>query len=164
MSTQEQTTEYSPSDAAPALWPAPQRTVLVTMGRFVVMFAAMFVIGVARWLAPSPTGVGTHTQLFLPPCGFKTITGLPCPSCGMTTAFAYMAHLQLARGFSAQPFGAALFLAVVATALAALYSAVFDKSLTAIASRVFTWRRGVFIAVAFALVWLVQIVRTLAAR
>jgi len=164
MSTREQATEYLPADALPVLWPRPRRLALAAIGRLSLAFVALFIIGVSRWLVPSPDGTGTHTQLHLPPCGFKVLTGLPCPSCGMTTSFACMAHLQIARGFSAQPFGAALFLAVVAAVLASLYSAVFNKSLAAIASRVFTWRRGVLIAIAFALVWLIQILRAIAAR
>jgi hypothetical protein len=164
MITKEQVTEYPPVEGVPVVWPKARRAVGVTIARLSVALLAIFVIGVARWLVPSPTGTGTHTQLYLPACGFKVITGLPCPSCGMTTAFSYMAHLQIARGFSAQPFGAGLFLAVVATALISLYCAFVNRSLLAIACRVFTARRGLLILLAFALVWVIQVLRALVER
>lgn len=135
-----------------------------TLGRLGVVLLAVIVVGVAHRLAPSPCGTGTHTQLWLPPCGFKVVTGLPCPSCGMTTACAHMAHFEIARGFSVQPFGAGLFLAVVAAGIIALYCAVFNRSLLGIAERVFTVRTGILIAIAFGITWIVQIARALAAR
>lgn len=74
----------------------------------------LVVLTIAAVLPPSPTGMGTHTALGLQPCGFLVQTGTPCMSCGMTTAFAYMAHLQPVAAFAAQPMGALLYLAAVA--------------------------------------------------
>ena len=70
--------------------------------------ALAVVFGVARGLEPSSTGLGTHTQLGLPPCPFATATGHPCPSCGMTTAFAWFVRGRLGRSWSANPAGMVL--------------------------------------------------------
>jgi hypothetical protein len=65
----------------------------------------------AAWLHPDPAGLGTHTQLHLPPCGFYEVFHKPCPSCGMTTAFVWMMHGHPVRALRAQPAGAAVFMA-----------------------------------------------------
>ncbi len=70
------------------------------------------VLGVARVLQPSASGVGTHEQLGLPPCFFLRLTGWPCPSCGLTTSFAYAVRLGFRAALIAQPFGLVLFLLV----------------------------------------------------
>jgi hypothetical protein len=61
----------------------------------------------ARLLVPQAGG--THQQLGLPDCAFQLLTGLPCPSCGLTTSFAHMARLEVARAAAVQPFGVVLF-------------------------------------------------------
>jgi len=77
----------------------------------------------AATLTPSPSGLGTHTQLRLPSCGFKTATGLPCATCGCTTAFAYAADGSLLKSLVTQPFGALLALALAMMTLVGLWSA-----------------------------------------
>ena len=67
------------------------------------------VLGIARWLEPDPSGVGTHQQLGLGGCSILTLTGWPCPMCGMTTTFAHLAHGNLVQGALTQPFGLVLF-------------------------------------------------------
>ena len=42
----------------------------------------------ARYLEPSPSGIGTHQQLGLPPCSSILLWGMQCPACGMTTSWA----------------------------------------------------------------------------
>ena len=64
----------------------------------------------ATTLTPDPNGVGTHTQLGLPPCGFLASTGWPCPGCGLTTSFSHMVRFQWAGAAAANAFGIALFL------------------------------------------------------
>jgi hypothetical protein len=59
---------------------------------------------------PSPAGWGTHALLGLPPCMFHALIGLPCPFCGMTTAFAHMAHGQVAQAFACHVLGPVFFL------------------------------------------------------
>ena len=81
-----------------------------------VLAPCVAVLAVSCWLHPRHAGYGTHTELGLPACGFLAQTGYPCPSCGMTTAFADMAHGRCVDAFLAQPFGVALFVALVALA------------------------------------------------
>lgn len=69
----------------------------------------MTVLSIARWLAPAPSGVGTHRQLGLGGCSVLTLTGWPCPMCGMTTTFSYFAHFEIIEGIVNQPFGLYLF-------------------------------------------------------
>lgn len=70
-----------------------------------LLLLASAVLVVARFLPPSPRGVGTHQQLGLPPCYFLKLTGLPCPSCGLTTSFAHAAKWHFYEALLAQPFG-----------------------------------------------------------
>jgi hypothetical protein len=69
------------------------------------------VFGLAAWLKPDASGLGTHTELGLPPCGFYVVFHKPCPSCGMTTAFAWMMHGHPLKALKTQPAGVAVFLA-----------------------------------------------------
>jgi hypothetical protein len=106
----------------PAESPRARRVELVAarFGSAVVLACSLTLLGVAAWLTPSASGVGTHEQLGLRPCGFLEATGYPCMTCGMTTAFAFAAHGQMLSAFHAQPAGAAL---AILTAVAALVSA-----------------------------------------
>lgn len=79
------------------------------------------ILAVAAFLAPDPSGHGTHTQLGLPPCGFLLFTTLPCPGCGLTTAFSHMVRGQLTGAIQANPLGVLLFgVTVGLSALAAV--------------------------------------------
>jgi hypothetical protein len=73
-----------------------------------VAIACAGVLGLAAWLTPDPSGLGTHQQLpfYDSPCSFVLVSGLPCPTCGMTTAFAYMMHGHPLLALKAQPAGA----------------------------------------------------------
>jgi Protein of unknown function (DUF2752) len=75
--------------------------------------ASFSVLLIARELTPSASGLGTHTQLGLPPCGFLLLFHLPCPACGLTTAFAHLAHGSLRASLTAHPLGLPLFLALL---------------------------------------------------
>src|ERR671923_1925965 len=74
-------------------------------GYLAVAFVSGLTLVVARLLHPSPTGIGTHEQLGLPPCPFLLLTGIPCPSCGLTTSFAHAARLEFLSSLTIQPFG-----------------------------------------------------------
>jgi hypothetical protein len=78
-----------------------------------LLVSACTVLAVARWLTPSASGYGTHTQLGLPPCYFLRFTHLPCPSCGLTTCFAWAVRLSFWKAFLANPFGILAFLGTV---------------------------------------------------
>ena len=74
-----------------------------------------FAAGLA--ITPSPTGMGSHTSLGLPPCGMLVYTGHPCPTCGVTTSFVLAAHGRVGEAFVNQPFGLVLFVLVAAGVL-----------------------------------------------
>lgn len=162
MTTRPDIVDLSRIDSMPVLWPARQGLFWAALGRLSVTAVAAAVVCVSAWLTPSPDGIGTHVQTGMPPCVFHALTGLPCPSCGMTTAFARMAHLDVLGAFDAQPFGAALFLGVVAAGVVSLYCAIFNVSLLAIASRVFTARTGLLIGAAFLGAWVFELIKALA--
>lgn len=68
-------------------------------------------LAVARVLAPSPNGLGTHQQLGLPPCTMVALFGVRCPACGMTTSWAYFTRGQVADSLRVNAGGTLLALA-----------------------------------------------------
>ncbi len=85
---------------------------------FIAIAAGLFALSAA--VTPSPTGMGTHEKLGLPPCMFLKLTHVPCFSCGMTTSWAWMAHGHPWMAFKTQPMGVVLFVATIAAGLASL--------------------------------------------
>ncbi len=81
-----------------------------------ISLASFGLLGLAAWMEPDPSGMGTHRQLGLPPCSSVVLLGRPCPTCGMTTAFSNAVRGRFLAAFMAQPAG---FLLAVATAVAA---------------------------------------------
>ncbi len=73
-----------------------------------VSVACVAVLATAARLNPSPTGVGTHTQLGLPPDPILKATGVPMPGCGMTTSFAWFVRGNLLASIYVEPMGAFL--------------------------------------------------------
>lgn len=69
---------------------------------------------VARGLAPSGTGYGTHQQLGLPACASIVLFGGKCLACGMTTAWSLATRWRLAEACEANVGG--LLLAIIALA------------------------------------------------
>ncbi|HVU85954.1 MAG TPA: DUF2752 domain-containing protein [Pirellulales bacterium] len=65
-------------------------------------------LAVAAGLQPSPTGLGTHEQLGLPPCTFRWLFGMRCPSCGMTTSWSHAVRGELTAALAANVGGALL--------------------------------------------------------
>jgi uncharacterized protein DUF2752 len=106
--------------SAPALSPPEGSTTLRRLAGGAVAAGAAALLGVAAWLDPSPTGLGTHAQLHLTPCSWIVWMDLPCPTCGMTTAFAHAADGNLVAAFIAQPMGCALAMAVAIALLVGL--------------------------------------------
>jgi hypothetical protein len=72
-------------------------------------------LGVARWLEPSPQGYGTHQQLGLPQCSFQEQFGRRCPACGMTTSWAYLTRGNLVGSLSVNSGGTLLGLVALAS-------------------------------------------------
>jgi len=100
--------------------------------RFVALLASaasLWVLILATRLTPSPDGLGTHTQLGLPPCAFYQNFGIPCPTCGMTTSFAWFVRGNLAASFYVQPMGTVLAALNVLVFWAGLYEALVGRAL-----------------------------------
>jgi len=107
-------------ETAPRAWPPVYSR--QDQAQYLTLLAlASAVIGIARFLPPSPRGVGTHEQLGLPPCLFLKLTGLPCPSCGLTTSFAHAAKLHFYEALVTQPFGLLAFFLTILLILLSSY-------------------------------------------
>ncbi|MGQ9780399.1 MAG: DUF2752 domain-containing protein [Bacillota bacterium] len=76
------------------------------------------------FLAPSATGLGTHTRLLVAPCLFYRVSGLPCPLCGMTTSLSLLARGRLLASLTAHPLGWLAFLYLCALAGFLVWAAV----------------------------------------
>jgi hypothetical protein len=65
------------------------------------------------WLAWNAAGGAGHGAVPAG-CMFKAVTHVPCPSCGTTRAILLLLHGDLSDSLLLNPFGAVLFLALVA--------------------------------------------------
>lgn len=92
-----------------------------------VAVACGAVLGVAATLTPSPTGVGTHTQLGLPPDPILEATGVPMPGCGMTTSFAWFVRGNLLASMYVEPMGTLLAAATTAAVPLGLFVAITGR-------------------------------------
>lgn len=124
----------------------------------VVTLAAATILGLAAYLEPSPTGLGTHTQLpAMPTCGWLVTMDLPCPTCGMTTAFAHAANGNLVAALGAQPLGAGLALATAMTLLVAGYAAVTGSRVATIFATLWGRRSAWILAVCATGAWVYKV-------
>lgn len=119
--------------------------------------AAAAILGLAAWLEPSPTGLGTHTQAGLPGCPWVTFMDLPCPTCGMTTAFAHAADGDLVSSFLAQPFGAVLAIAAAAALFVGSWVAISGSDVIALLARQAGPRLGVAVVAGLLAAWVFKI-------
>lgn len=128
---------------------------------FIVVFLAAVILVVAWLLSPDPDGYGTHRKLLVLPCIFRTITGLPCPFCGMTTAFTFMARLQVAQAFDAHVLGPLVYLLTWAAGLRGVYALARGLPLVP------AWMGGLRGTTVFLIVvgagWIINIIRVLVA-
>lgn len=115
-----------------------------------ILAVCCIVLGIAAWLEPSATGMGTHQQLRLPPCGWIVMADLPCPTCGMTTAFAHAANGNLWQSFRAQPLGCILAIFTAMLALVSVHVLVTGSRLGAALANF--WGRRMAWTLAFAVV------------
>jgi len=124
----------------------------------VVLLAAGAVLGLAMWLTPDPSGVGTHRQLGLPGCTMILASGYPCPTCGMTTAFSHAVRGRFIRSFHAQPAGFLLAVSTFLVALAAGSTLVTTKTWALNWYRIRPWWTTATIAGVVLLGWAYKIV------
>ncbi|MEC7985341.1 MAG: DUF2752 domain-containing protein [Myxococcota bacterium] len=131
---------------------------LIALGIFI---PTAIVLGLAMYLKPDPSGMGTHQQLGLSPCGFLEYTALPCPMCGMTTTFTHLAHLQIVEGVLNQPFGLVLFLLTLFSCVVSFVELFFPRRRI---SRFLNWlgpyefRLALFFFVGMILGWIYKII------
>ena len=118
-----------------------------------VTVAAATILGLAAYLEPSPTGLGTHTQLSMPTCGWIVTMDLPCPTCGMTTAFAHAANGNVLGSLAAQPLGALLALGTAMTLLMAGYVAITGSMIGSIVATLWSRRVAWILALVAASAW-----------
>ena len=122
-----------------------------------VALCAAAILGAAAYLKPSPEGLGTHTQLYMPECGWIMLMDLPCPTCGMTTAFAHAADGHLVASLATQPLGAILAIATAIALLSGVYVAATGSQVAVLFGRLCT-RRAAWILSAVAVgAWIYKI-------
>lgn len=115
----------------------------------------------ARVIAPDARGVGTHTQLGLPPCPLLALTGLPCPACGLTTCFAHLVRGEFAAAWQCHAFGVVLFGAALAAFPYCVWAAVRKRAFFETLARMHVaWICGVFACAALAQ-WAARVARLL---
>ncbi len=149
----------TPAAAAPATT-APAGTGSVTGRRVAgaaIAAAAAVILGLAAWLEPSPTGLGTHRQAGLPGCAWVTFMDLPCPTCGMTTAFAHAANGDLVSSFLAQPAGFLLAIAAAAALLAGSWVAISGADVVSLLARLAGPRLGIAAIAVLLAAWVYKI-------
>jgi hypothetical protein len=99
-------------------------TLLQRLSALIVSLGCLAVLITASQIQPSPTGIGSHTQLGMDACAFEARTGIPCPTCGMTTSFAWFVRGNLLASTYIQPMGALLALLACIIFWTGLYEAI----------------------------------------
>ena len=122
-----------------------------------VSIPAAGVLGLAAWLEPAEAGLGTHTQLNMPPCAWILAADIPCPTCGMTTAFAHAAEGDLVSAFVAQPMGAVLAVVTAVILVVGTYTAVTGSRLATLFERLWGRRAAWALVLGFSGAWLYKV-------
>ena len=115
------------------------------------------ILGLAAFLQPSSTGLGTHSQLALPACGWITLLDVPCPTCGMTTAFAHAADGHLPAAFAVQPAGALLAVAIAVALLVGAYVAATGSRVAALFGSLWGRRSAWALGIGFPAAWIYKV-------
>jgi hypothetical protein len=89
--------------------PSREHWLLLALG----LGALLGLVVLRLWITPDPRGVGTHEQLGMRPCMTMDLWNLPCPGCGVTTSVTLAAQGHFASSIQNQPFGFAVFGAVL---------------------------------------------------
>lgn len=129
-----------------------QRTQARLIGLALAIVCAL-PLGIGAWLTPSPTGMGTHRAIGLPPCGFLLATGRPCMTCGMTTAVTLAAHGRLWESAKVQPAGALVAVVLASGLLAGLHALATGVTLGPLLDVATHWRTLVATGVILAAGW-----------
>ena len=123
----------------------------------VISLLCLVLISIGLILKLDPSGLGTHTQLGLPPCEFLLSTGKPCITCGATTAFVLCAHGRIFEGFKTHPFGAFVFFACIFIAFSCIKALVTGNSLL-LKVAILPWGSIIIFIIAFALLsWIYKL-------
>ena len=130
-------------------WTARSRRLVASA----VLVACSAVLGVAAYLTPSPTGLGSHEQLGLPPCGWIAIADIPCPTCGMTTAFAHAADGHLLQALHAQPLGGILAIGVTMAWLVSIHVMITGSRIGGAFARLWSAKMAWALSGAVVLAW-----------
>ncbi|HEX4055597.1 MAG TPA: DUF2752 domain-containing protein [Tepidisphaeraceae bacterium] len=128
----------SAARVAPIFSPRLEPAVVGKLGRLLAVAISLGCVALmvtAARVTPSPTGLGTHTQLGLEECQFLLRTGLPCPSCGMTTSYAWFARGNFLASFYIQPMGFLLALLTVTMFWTSLYVAATGRAVYRLLAR-----------------------------
>ncbi len=136
--------------------PAAGRRMRRLIGAVVAVCAAG-ILGLAAHLEPSPTGLGTHSQLALPACSWVTIVDVPCPTCGMTTAFAHAANGDLLSSVAAQPLGGLLAVGVAMALVVGGFVAVTGSPVAALFVRLWSSKVAWALGLGAAAAWIYKI-------
>lgn len=144
--------QYASSRAASIDSPNTRRLLAAVVGS-----GCAAVLGIAAWLTPSPTGMGTHQQLGLPACGWISMMDMPCPTCGMTTAFSHAAHGQFWKSFLSQPMGFLLAMATAMTLLVCVHTLITGSRLPRIFLKLWSVRSGWTLAGLIVAAWAYKI-------
>ncbi len=81
------------------------------------LFLGLFsLLVIPYYLTPSPTGIGTHEQLGLPPCPLYFLFNIKCPTCGLTTSFTHMAHGHFQKALECHLMGPLFYVMTIAMA------------------------------------------------
>lgn len=119
---------------------------------------SLLILTTARLLTPSPTGLGTHIALGLPPCGFLEWSGLPCPACGLTTSFAHLARAHIPQALAANPMGLPLFALTAALLPFAAHQAKQGTSVIQTLERLRADRAALLLVLALLATWAARLI------
>jgi hypothetical protein len=143
----------APAPAAIETWSANARRLVAAT----VTIVCSTVLGLAAYLTPSASGLGSHEQLGLPRCGWIIIADLPCPTCGMTTAFAHAADGHILHALHAQPMGAILAVLVAMTWLVSIHVLITGSRLGGAFTRLWNAKVAWTLSGSVVLAWLYKI-------
>jgi hypothetical protein len=151
----------SPAISAAAQPPIAAGATTATVRRLIgaaTAICAAAVLGLAAWLEPSPAGLGTHSQLAMPPCGWIVMVDVPCPTCGMTTAFAHAANGSFIAALRAQPMGAVLALAAAMALVVGVYTGVTGSRVAVLFTRLWSKRAAWALGLGVGGAWVYKII------